>query len=99
MNITKTVVGVDTAKRVFQLHWVDMETRGISLYSTRSSVLHRLPSIGQGIALRRRSTVSGRVHYQITWRNHPVTGHRCDRAVRCACRIVAFNPTPRIQTP
>jgi transposase len=26
MNITKTVVGVDTAKRVFQLHWVDMET-------------------------------------------------------------------------
>ena len=26
MNITKTVVGVDTAKRVFQLHWVDTET-------------------------------------------------------------------------
>ena len=26
MNITKTVVGVDTAKRVFQLHWVDMVT-------------------------------------------------------------------------
>lgn len=23
---TKTVVGVDTAKQVFQLHWVDMET-------------------------------------------------------------------------
>jgi transposase len=26
MNTTKTVVGVDTAKRVFQLHWVDVET-------------------------------------------------------------------------
>lgn len=26
MNTTKTVVGVDTAKRVFQLHWVDDET-------------------------------------------------------------------------
>ena len=26
MKTSKTVVGVDTAKRVFQLHWVDMET-------------------------------------------------------------------------
>ena len=26
MNSTKTVVGVDTAKQVFQLHWVDAET-------------------------------------------------------------------------
>ena len=26
MTIGRTVVGVDTAKRVFQLHWVDMET-------------------------------------------------------------------------
>jgi transposase len=26
MNTSKTVVGVDTAKRVFQLHWVDWET-------------------------------------------------------------------------
>ena len=26
MKTNKTVVGVDTAKRVFQLHWVDMES-------------------------------------------------------------------------
>jgi transposase len=26
MNSTKTVIGVDTAKQVFQLHWVDTET-------------------------------------------------------------------------
>ena len=26
MKTSKAVVGVDTAKRVFQLHWVDMET-------------------------------------------------------------------------
>jgi hypothetical protein len=26
MNASKTVVGVDIAKRVFQLHWIDMET-------------------------------------------------------------------------
>ena len=26
MKVTRTVVGVDTAKRVFQLHWVDPET-------------------------------------------------------------------------
>jgi transposase len=26
MNASKTVVGVDTAKRVFQLHWIDQET-------------------------------------------------------------------------
>jgi hypothetical protein len=74
-------------------------TRGISLCSTRSSVIHRLQSIGQGFALRRKSAVSGRVHCQITWRNHPVTGHRWDRAVRCGCQIVAFNPTQRIKTP
>jgi transposase len=26
MNVSKSVVGVDIAKRVFQLHWIDMET-------------------------------------------------------------------------
>ncbi len=26
MKVSRTVVGVDTAKRVFQLHWVDLET-------------------------------------------------------------------------
>ena len=26
MKTNRTVVGVDTAKRVFQLHWVDMES-------------------------------------------------------------------------
>ena len=26
MKASRSVVGVDTAKRVFQLHWVDMET-------------------------------------------------------------------------
>ena len=28
METNRTVVGVDTAKRVFQLHWVDRETGG-----------------------------------------------------------------------
>ena len=28
MKTSRTVVGVDTAKRVFQLHWVDTETGG-----------------------------------------------------------------------
>ena len=26
MQASRTVVGVDTAKRVFQLHWVELET-------------------------------------------------------------------------
>ena len=26
MEISKTIVGVDTAKRVFHLYWVDIET-------------------------------------------------------------------------
>ena len=26
MNVSKTVVGIDIAKRVFQLHWIDQET-------------------------------------------------------------------------
>ena len=26
MNVSKTVVGIDTAKQIFQLRWVDRET-------------------------------------------------------------------------
>ena len=32
MKISRTVVGVDTAKRVFQLYWVDMETARSWIY-------------------------------------------------------------------
>ena len=40
MTIGRTVVGVDTAKRVFQLHWVDMETGEIvDLKLTRARFL------------------------------------------------------------
>jgi len=40
MKTNRTVVGVDTAKRVFQLHWVDMETGEIvDLKLTRATFL------------------------------------------------------------
>ena len=40
MKTSRTVVGVDTAKRVFQLHWVDMETGEIvDLKLTRTKFL------------------------------------------------------------
>ena len=40
METNRTVVGVDTAKRVFQLHWVDMETGEIvDLKLTRAKFL------------------------------------------------------------
>ena len=40
MKTSRTVVGVDTAKRVFQLHWVDMETGEIvDLKLTRAKFL------------------------------------------------------------
>ena len=40
MKISRTVVGVDTAKRVFQLHWVDVETGEIvDLKLTRAKFL------------------------------------------------------------
>ena len=40
MKTNRTVVGVDTAKRVFQLHWVDMETGEIvDLKLTRAKFL------------------------------------------------------------
>ena len=40
MTIGRTVVGVDTAKRVFQLHWVDLETGEIvDLKLTRARFL------------------------------------------------------------
>ena len=40
MKTNRTVVGVDTAKRVFQLHWVDMETGEIvDLKLTRTKFL------------------------------------------------------------
>ena len=34
MKTSRTVVGVDTAKRVFQLYWVDMETGEIMVVET-----------------------------------------------------------------
>ena len=40
MTIGRTVVGVDTAKRVFQLHWIDLETGEIvDLKLTRARFL------------------------------------------------------------
>ena len=40
MKTSRTVIGVDTAKRVFQLHWVDMETGEIeNLNLTRAKFL------------------------------------------------------------
>ena len=50
MKTNRTVVGVDTAKRVFQLHWVDMETGEIvDLRLTRAKFLNhfanRIPCV------------------------------------------------------
>ena len=50
MKTNRTVVGVDTAKRVFQLHWVDMETGEIvDLKLTRAKFLehfaNRVPCV------------------------------------------------------
>ena len=50
MKTSRTVVGVDTAKRVFQLHWVDMETGEIvDLKLTRAKFLehfaNRMPCL------------------------------------------------------
>ena len=50
MKTSRTVVGVDTAKRVFQLHWVDMETGEIvDLKLTRAKFLehfaNRVPCV------------------------------------------------------
>lgn len=40
MNVSKTVVGIDIAKRVFQLHWIDQETGEIvSLQLKRAKFL------------------------------------------------------------
>jgi hypothetical protein len=74
-------------------------TQGICPCPTRSSLLHRLPLIGQGVALRRQSTVSGRAQRQVMQRRQPVTGHGWDRAAQRACQSIALNQTPRIQTP
>ena len=50
MKTSRTVVGVDTAKRMFQLHWVDMETGEIvDLKLTRAKFLehfaNRVPCV------------------------------------------------------
>ena len=50
MKTNRTVVGVDTAKRVFQLHWVDMETgEVVDLKLTRAKFLehfaNRMPCV------------------------------------------------------
>ena len=46
MKISRTVVGVDTAKRVFQLYWVDMETGEIvDLRLTRTKFLEHFAKL------------------------------------------------------
>ncbi len=46
MKTSRTVVGVDTAKRVFQLHWVDMETGEIvDLKLTRAKFLDHFAAL------------------------------------------------------
>ena len=46
MKTSRTVVGVDTAKRVFQLHWVDMETGEIvDLKLTRAKFLEHFANL------------------------------------------------------
>ena len=46
MTIGRTVVGVDTAKRVFQLHWVDLETGEIvDLKLTRARFLEHFANL------------------------------------------------------
>ena len=46
MKTNRTVVGVDTAKRVFQLHWVDMETGEIvDLKLTRAKFLEHFANL------------------------------------------------------
>ena len=48
MKISRTVVGVDTEKRVFQLYWVDMETGEIvDLRLTRTKFLEVARFVGQ----------------------------------------------------
>ena len=45
MNGSKNVVGIDIAKRVFQLHWIDMETGEIvSLQLKREKFLEDFKS-------------------------------------------------------
>ena len=48
MKPSRTVVGVDTAKRVFQLYWVDMKTGEImGLKLTRAKFLEHFAKLYQ----------------------------------------------------
>jgi len=50
MNASKNVVGVDTAKRVFQLHWIDQETGEIvSLQLKREKFLEHFANRAPGL--------------------------------------------------
>ncbi len=44
MNGSKNVVGIDIAKRVFQLHWIDMETGEIEVGRNSRSPLGQAAS-------------------------------------------------------
>lgn len=63
MNGRKTVVGMDLAKRVFQLHWMDMETGAIvSLQLKREKFLEQLGQpvvVPDGHGCMRRSAALG----------------------------------------
>lgn len=53
MKDSKTVVGVDIAKRVFQLHWIDMETGEIvSLQLRRQKLTAAVATMGDARAFK-----------------------------------------------
>ena len=84
MKTSKTVVGVDTAKQVFQLHWVDMEAgESVDLKLTRSTICRTASSLNSGLYLR---LLIGTSSYapNIARKCPPDRGHSSRRRGQCS---------------
>ena len=72
MQANRTVVGVDTAKRVFQLHWVEMETgEMVDLRLTRAKFLEHFANRSDPFSPLARLGVGGVFHAVYHVVSHP----------------------------
>ena len=88
MKTSRTVVGVDTAKRVFQLHWVDMETGEIvDLKLTRAKFLEHF--VNRAPCLVAMEACGGPQHWA-----RQLLVHLMSRLYERTSIVITTNPSP-----
>jgi len=109
MNASKTVVGVDTAKRVFQLHWIDQETgeivslqlkreKFLEHFANRASSLIGMEVCGGSQHWARKLVLMGhQVKLMPAKAVRPFVGRQQERCAGCPCHLDGSAKQPNVK--